>query len=40
MPIWKVPVGSLTKEPPGQVLAVGADAYNGSFHPLQVYSSP
>ena len=36
MPLWKVPVGNLTKHPPGKVLAEGADAYNGSFHPLQV----
>ena len=36
MPLWKVPVGNLTKHPPGKVLAEGAAAYNGSFHPLQV----
>ena len=29
-------MGNLTREPVGKVLAAGVEAYNGSFHPMQV----
>ena len=38
--MWSIPIGNLSRDPPGAVLASGADAYNGSFHPLQACSSP
>ena len=39
MPLWEIPLGHIQSTPKAQLLAEGADVYNGSF-PLDQVSLP